>query len=434
MEIKQNLKHSGKDWIGYIPNNWAVKKVKYVFKTISGATPDSNNLKFWDGDITWITPADMNESKIIAEGERKISKSGYMSCGTTIVPKGSIIISNRAPIGKIKITAKDLCTNQGCKALVKYTDSFNATYFYYFLIIQKDTLNMLGRGTTFMELSTNDLKNFVLPVPLEEEQQRIAEFLDNEIGKVDNIISDMEKQVGILMDYKKAVITETVTKGLKYNVKMKDSGVDWIGEIPEKWCIKPIKYFADFFNGDRGNNYPTNSELVEEGIAFINAGHIIDGKLCMDSMDYITEKKYKSLGGLKIKKNDLVYCLRGSIGKNAIVHFDRGTVNSCMVGIRSKELNPKYYYYCMNSDVEEMYRKVMSSGSVQAQMSAETVKVFKMPVPSNSEQQEIADYLDEKCSNIEVIIEKKKEAIETMKEYRKSLIYEYVTGKKRVLM
>ena len=145
------MKSSGIDWIGDIPAHWDINKIKYLFSIVNGSTPESNDLNCWDGDISWITPADMEDFGEIAFGERNITTFGYDSCGTSLLPIGSIVISTRAPIGKINITTNVLCTNQGCKSLVGNKDN---KYFFYLLYALKDQLTLLGRGTTFLELST----------------------------------------------------------------------------------------------------------------------------------------------------------------------------------------------------------------------------------------------------------------------------------------
>ncbi|MDR2851140.1 MAG: restriction endonuclease subunit S, partial [Desulfovibrio sp.] len=125
------IKDSGVEWIGKIPQEWSVVKIKHKFSLISGSTPKSDNDIYWDGDISWITPTDMSDFWMITKGKRNISVEGYKSCGTTLIPKNSIVISTRAPIGKINITQQTLCTNQGCKSLVKQNSD---NKFYYYLL------------------------------------------------------------------------------------------------------------------------------------------------------------------------------------------------------------------------------------------------------------------------------------------------------------
>lgn len=203
------MKDSGIDWIGKIPGNWQIKKIKYLFKVINGSTPDSDYLDYWDGDITWITPADMPDFGYISKGERSITLKGYKSCGTTLVPFNSIVLSSRAPIGKINITEDTLCTNQGCKCLV--SNNLCNKYYYYFLYSQKEQLIDAGRGTTFIELSTYSLSNFYALLPPIKIQEQIAGYLDKECTKIDKTINDKKEQLETIKEYKKSLIYEYVT-------------------------------------------------------------------------------------------------------------------------------------------------------------------------------------------------------------------------------
>ena len=427
--MAEQMKPSGIDWIGDIPSSWKCSKVKFCFSLVNGSTPESSDYDCWDGDIKWITPADMSDTGTISHGERFITKYGYNSCGTTLLPVGSIVISSRAPIGKINITTAELCTNQGCKSLIGYADN---RYFYYLFLAGQNELSLLGRGTTFLELSTYDLNRFGLVVPAEDEQKVIADFLDKECAQIDSIAADLEKQIELLQQYKKSLITEAVTKGLDKSVPMKDSGVEWLGKIPEHWDVEPIKYRVTFHNGDRGENYPSKSELQSEGIPFINAGHLEGDGLNMDNMDYISEEKYRIMGGVKLRPGDILYCLRGSVGKNAIVDMNQGTVASSLVAIRSVRILAEYLYYCLNSHIEEVQRYWWDNGTAQPNLSADNLGKYKICIPPVEEQKAIVKYLNNICSQIDNLIIGKKKQLSTIQQHKKSLIYEYVTGKKRV--
>lgn len=427
--MAEQMKPSGIDWIRDIPINWKCSKVKFCFSLVNGSTPDSSDYDCWDGDIRWITPADMSDTGTISQGERFITKYGYNSCGTTLLPAGSIVISSRAPIGKINITTAELCTNQGCKSLIRTADN---RYFYYLFLAGQNELSLLGRGTTFLELSTYDLNEFGIVIPAEDEQKAIADFLDKECAQIDSIAADLEKQIALLQQYKKSLITETVTKGLDKSVPMKDSGIEWFGEIPAHWDVEPIKYRVTFHNGDRGENYPSKSELQSEGIPFINAGHLEGDGLNMDNMDYISEEKYRIMGGVKLRSGDILYCLRGSVGKNAIVDMNQGTVASSLVAIRSVRISAEYLYYCLNSYIEEVQRYLWDNGTAQPNLSADNLGKYKICIPTVEEQRTIVKYLNNICSQIDNLIIGKRKQLSTIQQHKKSLIYEYVTGKKRV--
>lgn len=205
------MKNSGVEWIGEIPEDWKVCKIKNRFIIFSGATPKTENLDYWDGEITWITPADYKTSdKFVQFGKRNISKLGYESCGTTIVPKNNLIFSKRAPIGSVAINKIPLCTNQGCLSCIKI-DNTNETYYYYTMSAFTEIFELFGSGTTFKEISQDIFSAMLIPFPQLAEQQEIADYLDKKCAEIDAVITQKEQLVTELENYKKSLIYEYVT-------------------------------------------------------------------------------------------------------------------------------------------------------------------------------------------------------------------------------
>lgn len=205
------FKPSGIDYLGDIPNDWEVIKTKFLFNVYGGSTPKVNVPEYWGDKITWITPGELGDDiKIVLNSKRMLSEKGLNSCGATLVSKGSIIISNRAPIGQVCLAGSELCTNQGCKSLVAKI-KLSCLFFYYFFKVQSEVLNMLGNGTTFMELSTSDLLNFKIPCPTIKEQQKIADYLDSKCSQIDKYITEKQNIIQKLDAYKKSLIFECIT-------------------------------------------------------------------------------------------------------------------------------------------------------------------------------------------------------------------------------
>lgn len=210
LDKNAKLKDSGVEWIGEMPEEWEVCKIKHNFKIYAGATPKTENKSYWDGDIVWITPADFKtEDKYIIQGERNITIEGYNSCNTQLVPKRSIIFSKRAPIGTVALNEVDLCTNQGCLSCVP--KQVNSLFYYYVFSICTEMFDMLGSGATFKEISADIFANVKLPTPPLPEQTAIATYLDKKCAIIDRQIAKVEKQIELLKEYKQSVITECVT-------------------------------------------------------------------------------------------------------------------------------------------------------------------------------------------------------------------------------
>jgi type I restriction enzyme, S subunit len=215
------------------PDNWKVKSLKYVSAINNGATPKTSIEEFWDGSIDWYTPIDFG-NKNLCSSKRKITMKGLNSCGTTLVPKGSCIVTCRAPIGNVAILDNIEAThNQGCKSIVPKEIDFK--FLYYTMLDQVTFLKSMGKGTTFMELSSTDLKNIKLLNPSIFEQNKITNFLDLKTAQFDQIISKKEQLIEKLKEVKKSLISEVVTGKVKIvdgqlverdASEMKDSGVE----------------------------------------------------------------------------------------------------------------------------------------------------------------------------------------------------------------
>lgn len=212
LDSSVTLKPSGVEWLGEIPEHWDIKKLKNEFYILNGSTPKSSNEKYWDGTIVWYTPEDLgnNTSKIITDSKRKITREGYASVGAKTAPQNSIIISTRAPIGHMAITSISSCTNQGCRSLVP-RKGCSTDFYYYYLFASKKQLNAIGKGTTFIELSTLGLGTFNIVFPPLPEQQAIATFLDRETVKIDKLVTKVETAIDRLKEYRISLISSAVT-------------------------------------------------------------------------------------------------------------------------------------------------------------------------------------------------------------------------------
>lgn len=432
------MKPSGIDWIGDVPANWYMIKLKY-FSYLKGRigwqglTAD----EFIDEGPYLITGTDFENGKIQFDRSYHISDERYNQAPEIQLKVGDLLVTKDGTVGKMAYvdTLPGKASLNSHLLLIRPLENKFDNRFLFWLMSSSvfyGYTEYAQDGTVMASLSQEKIGNFIAYFPEITEQQAIADFLDKECAQIDSIAADLEKQIALLQQYKKSLITETVTKGLDKSVPMKDSGIEWIGEIPAHWDVEPIKYRVTFHNGDRGENYPSKSELQSEGIPFINAGHLEGDGLNMDNMDYISEEKYRIMGGVKLRSGDILYCLRGSVGKNAIVDMNQGTVASSLVAIRSVRISAEYLYYCLNSYIEEVQRYLWDNGTAQPNLSADNLGKYKICIPTVEEQRTIVKYLNNICSQIDNLIIGKRKQFSTIQQHKKSLIYEYVTGKKRV--
>lgn len=417
------MKDSGIEWFGKIPSDWEIIAIKRKFTLFAGATPKSEIPENWDGDIVWITPADYKTiDKYVSQGKRNISELGLSSCSATLVPSKSIIFSKRAPIGSVAMNSVPLCTNQGCISSVP-KNGVNAVFYYYMMSIYTEQFELYSAGTTFKEISANNFGNFKIVFPPFHEQKKIIDYLDKKCEEIDSLSLDIQSQISILEDYKKSVITEAVTEGLNPDVEMKESGIAWVSTAPIHWILSKIKYEI------LPLQHPVHSDdlvmtCFRDGEVTLRQNRREDGFTIS-----FTENGYQGVevGDLVIHGMD---AFAGAIGCSdsrgkitPVVHVCKTTGNNrfFMYMLRSMAMNDVFMNYAEGIRVRSSdFRNFNKLGK------------FPIVVPPINEQNEIVAYLDEKYEKIESIIAQKKEQLLVIADYKKSLIYEYVTGKKEV--
>ena len=427
--MARQMKDSGIEWIGEIPVDWSMKRVKHIFTR--------KNEKVMQENPTILSLArDGVKVRDISNNEGQIAESYY---NYNPVEKGDLLLNPmdlysgaNCSISKVQGVISPAYINLRANA------GINPTFYDYYFKVQYWLMVFFsyGKGVSYdnrWTLSAETLMNYPVVALSYEEQCKRANYLDRKCAQIDAIISKQQQIIEKLKEYKLSVITEAVTKGLDPNVPMKDSGVEWIEEIPEKWQKAKLKNTCQFINGDRSSNYPSPNDYVDKGIPFLGADSLCGRYVDIAQSKKITNEKYRSMGGAKIQKGDILYTLRGStIGKNAMAMFDDGTVASSLMVIRPISLVPEFLLYWLSSEEEFQQRQSYINGSTAPNLSADNVGTFILFLPSTVEQQRIANFLDKKCNEIELAIQKKQRMIEKLSDYKKSLIYEVVTGKKEV--
>jgi type I restriction enzyme S subunit len=321
-------KDSGMEWLGEVPEHWSILSLKRRYAIQGGSTPKTDRQEFWDGDIAWITPADLSSlsDRFIRFSQRSLTPEGVSSCATTIVPPGSVILSTRAPIGSLGIADQPLCTNQGCKSLVP-NENQHSPFLAYVLDIATDELNVRGRGTTFLELSSDALSAFEVPFPSAVEQSSIANFLDRETAKIDALVADYRTLIELLQEKRQAVISHAVTKGLDPTVPMKDSGVEWLGEVPEHWRVVRLKFVATVQTGvAKGKD---NSDKAVTEVPYLRVANVQDGYL--DLADIATiEIPQDDLERYALRPGDVLMNEGGDYDKLGRGHVWDGEIAPCI--------------------------------------------------------------------------------------------------------
>lgn len=402
-------------------------QLRRFFNVKGGTTPSTSESSYWGGSIPWVTPADLSTDGIdyVSDSNSKVTIKGLKENNLLLSEKGWVVFSNRAPIGKVAICGTPLCTNQGCKLIYPNNEKqYNTKYLAYWLISNKAKLNLLGSGTTFNEISTSTLLSFRIPLVDIHQQNKIVDLLDRRVKNIDDVIKEKTIQLEKLSEYRQSLITQAVTKGLDPNVEMKDSGVEWIGHIPQSWSVPQVKYLFSVVCGAT----PSPSESNWGGdIAWIGPSDMEDAGMIDHGARFLTSIGYKSCGTELVPVGSLILSTRAPIGKVAYACRELCTNQGCKSLVPRQNIETKYFYYVLQA-MRSLLEKE-GSGTTFMELSTSSLGSQKLPLPSNKEQIAIADYLDKKLKQLQITLDTTKKSIDRLTEYRTSLISAAVTGK-----
>ena len=437
------LKDSGLDYIGKIPESWSKTRFKYI-------KDKKDHYPIGDGDhgsikpeyycdegipyirvqnLTWGEKLDMEDIAYIPEhihnrnkkselkpGDILVAKTGATIGKTAIIPPSIKKANTTSSVGKITLSDADVCP--------KY-------YFYCICsdVCQRQMWEKAEQKSAQPGFNIIDIENFCVPLPSKDEQRLIADFLDEKCAKIDKLSEDIQKQIDLLYNYKRSIVFNAVTKGVNRDMKLQDSGIKWIRKMPETWDTLPIKYLFSIISGSTPES--TNPDYWDGDIPWITpadfktADYYVKG-----GSRNISKLGYCSCSTNMVPAGSIIFSKRAPIGSVAIAEQPLCTNQGCLSCIRNNGDSTKYYYYVM-SVLDDIFN-LFGSGTTFKEISATVFENIKLPHPGISEQKTIASFLDDRCSSIDEAIKIKKVQLDNLSTYKNSIIYEYVTGKKRV--
>jgi type I restriction enzyme S subunit len=425
--MSRKMKGSGIEWIGEIPEEWKICKIKYLVTVVMGQSPSSDNYNLEGiGEPFLQGNADFADKYPI---ERV-----YTCEASKFADIGDILLSVRAPVGAKNIANKKYAIGRGLCAL--RTQSINKDLLWYLIDIMNKEFEINSKGSTYDSVTVSDVNNASIVIGPIDDQARITTSLNSKCTQIDETIEKQKQVIEKLKEYRESIITEAVTKGLNHNVPMKDSGIEWIGEIPKHWTCRKLKTISSTIS--KGTTPSTiGKDLIEEGkIRFLKAENIKNNIVVSEPEFFIDEETNEIISRSKLLENDILFVIAGAtIGKVAILSKNLTPANTnqaiSFIRLHTHE-SYKYVWYFLQSNYVKENINVLAVQSAQPNLSMEDLGNFSLTCPSTSEQNIIADYLDNKCSKIDEAIAKKESLIEKLTEYKKSLIYECVTGKKEI--
>ena len=415
------MKDSGIEWIGEVPEEWEICRIKDIYSFFTGTTPDTGKTEFYgdENGSTWITISDMQE-KYVSSSKQTLSELFITSKLPMQSPRDSLLYSFKLSVGKVSFAQQDLYTNEAIATFLA-TDKVCLRFLYYssFLIEFNAEVNIYGAKI----LNRQRINNAIIINPPLLEQTQIADFLDKKVAQLDKVKSLLEEQIKTLEDYRRSLIYETVTKGLDKTVPLKDSGVEWIGQIPEGWEVKKHKYImsktktlCSHYSGQK------ILSLTRQGVISrdVESGK---GKMpaSFDGYQFLT-------------RGDLLLCLFDidvtprCVG---VVESD-GLTSPAYSRFKVSEDSSVYYYYYLFLSMDDDKVLLHLAKNLRNSLTEDDFGDIETIVPSYKEQVIIANYLNKKTLLIDKLIKLKKEQIENINKQRQTLIYDYVTGKRRV--
>lgn len=419
MQRERTMKDSGIPWIGEIPEGWSIDTIGNLYALRNEKVSDKDYPPL---SVTkqGIVPQLETAAKTDDGDNRKLVKVGDFAINSRSDRRGSCGIS--AYDGSVSLINTVITPREQMNPCF-YNWLFHSELF-------ADEFYKWGHGIVDDLWTTRwqEMKRIGIITPPLAEQHLIATFLDKKCSEIDSLIELQEQMIEELKAYKQSVITEAVTKGLNPNVPMKDSGIEWIGDVPEGWEVKPIKWDFDIIAGATPKS--DNVEFWDGDIPWITpADYKTEDRRVSVGKRFITQKGLESCATALLPAGSVIFSKRAPIGL-VVVNSQPLCTNQGCLGCIPRNANSVFFYYTMSAFAEQY--ELYGSGTTFKEISAANFADFRLPYPPLAEQQAIADYLDKKCGEIDELITIKQQKIESLKEYKKSVIYEYVTGKREV--
>ena len=419
----REMKESGVGWIGEIPENWYIGRVKNIFKNkkevVGDKADDYERLSLTLNGV-------LKRSKETNDGLQPEEFKGYQ-----ILHENELVFK-LIDLENIKTSRVGLSPYTGIvsPAYITLNNPLHTRFGYYFFLSlwHRNIFNALTGDGVRGNLSAKDLLNLEYPFVPFNEQEAIVSYLEQKVALIDNIIEKTKESIEEYKKLKQSIITEAVTKGLNPDVKMKDSGIEWIGEIPEHWEVGKLGRFGDAIIG---LTY-SPSDVSDKGLLVLRSSNVKAGEIDL------TDKVFVDLDvkdKLILKYNDILICSRNGsralIGKCALIEGEAiGKTFGAFMTVYRSEYNP-FIYYVLNSNIFNFHLSTFLTSTIN-QLTTSNLNSIQIALPPITEQNLIVDSLKRKCCNIDKLVYQKKLLLDELESYKKSLIYEVVTGKKEI--
>ena len=443
MNKYQSYKQSGVEWIGEIPEHWGLRKLTHISDYVNcgyTSTPD-----YVDEGVMFLSGQNVKNGKIDYTKFNYISEELHNELTKKIKPQiGDLLVvrvGGHSNIGMSCVvdTSVDFSIYVSL-TLVRLKNTICSSYFFNFIFnndrFREFCLVETKIGGGVGNLNVKDFERFQFPLPPIQEQLQIIQFLDEKTELVDKLISKKERKITLLKEQRTSLVNEVVTKGLNPNVKMKDSGVEWIGEIPEHWGLRKLTHISDYVNC----GYTSTPDYVDEGVMFLSGQNVKNGKIDYTKFNYISEELHNELTKkIKPQIGDLLVVRVGghsNIGMSCVVDTSVDFsiyVSLTLVRLKNTICSSYFFNFIFNNDRFREFCLVETKiGGGVGNLNVKDFERFQFPLPPIQEQLQIIQFLDKRTIEIDDLIQLEQNKIDLLKEYRQSLISNVVTGKIKV--
>ncbi len=434
-------KDSGIEWIGKIPEHWKVKKLKYLGNIVLGKMLTSSDKGNYH-KRKYLRAANIVWLKVNIEDVKEMWFSDDELISLRL-KKNDLLVSEGGEVGRTCIWNNELkeCYIQNSVHKITFNNSTNPFYYLYqfFLYGQRGAFDAIVNRISIAHLTSEKIRNIDFPVPPPEEQTAIANYLDRKTVQIDELIADKKRLLELYEEEKTAIINELVTGKKIWDgnawtepAEVKDSGIEWLGEIPEHWDTVSLKWVSKIYSG--GTPSKNKTEYWENGtIPWLNSGSVNQGDITAPS-EYITEEALNNSSAKWIPKKALVIALAGqgkTKGMVAQVQFRTTCNQSLGVIVPNNQIENRFLMYWLRKNYQNI--RNLGGGDKRDGINLEMIGSIPLPLPSKEEQQQIVDYIEKELTRINAKAEKTKKLIKLLKEYKQALISEVVTGKVKVV-
>jgi type I restriction enzyme S subunit len=429
-------KPSGVEWLGDVPEEWVLRPLKFFATFRGGATPSKDNVEFWNGDIPWVSPKDMKRARI-SDSIDHITEDAILQSSTSRIGVNSLLMVVRSGILQhtIPVAINDVAVtlNQDMRAVAPSRQCRTDFLYYWFVGNNAPLLLELGKqGATVESIEQEYLANTRILIPPLPEQHQIAAFLDRECGKLDALQAKQERLIELLKEKRQALISHAVTRGLDPTAKLKPSGIEWLGDVPQHWRVTKLKrLIRQSTSGPYGSSL-TKSMYTTEGFRVYGQQQVIPDDFTIGDY-FISPEQYSEMTRYRVLPGDLLVSVMGTVGAAAIVpkNVIPGIINPRLVLYRFIErmISPRYIQAVIRSTSGQGQLLSASNGTTMDGLNMEIIGSLAFPLPPLAEQRTIVAHLDDKCGKIDQLKAKAERGIELLKERRSALISAAVTGK-----